>query len=132
MMNDLPHITQSEWAVMKELWKKSPLTVAELVENIQSKQALASTTIKTLLRRLIAKEAVDFTIDEKNAKLYYYVPLVSEEDCVKKASKEFLKQYHQDNAPRLFAAFMDNTDLSVEEIDHLKDLLERKKAEAND
>ncbi|MDL2259079.1 BlaI/MecI/CopY family transcriptional regulator [Eubacteriales bacterium OttesenSCG-928-K08] len=131
-MGDLPHITQSEWTVMKQLWKKSPLTIAELVKNVQSEQRLAATTIKTLLRRLIAKEAVDFTIDEKNAKLYYYSPLVSEEECVKNASKQFLTQYHQDNVERLFATFVDSTDLSNEEIDHLKDLLERKKAEADE
>ncbi|MDL2234659.1 BlaI/MecI/CopY family transcriptional regulator [Christensenellaceae bacterium OttesenSCG-928-L17] len=131
-MSDLPHITQSEWTVMKALWKKSPLTAAELVKSVQAEQALAITTVKTLLRRLIAKEAVGFTIDEKNAKLYYYFPLVSEEECVKKASKEFLKQYHQDDVESLFAAFVDSTDLSGEEIDHLKDLLERKKAKADE
>ncbi|MDL2218347.1 BlaI/MecI/CopY family transcriptional regulator [Oscillospiraceae bacterium OttesenSCG-928-G22] len=131
-MSDLPHITQSEWSVMKALWKKSPLTAAELVKSVQAEQRLAITTVKTLLRRLIAKEAVGFTIDEKNAKLYYYFPLVSENECVEKASKEFLKQYHQDNAARLFATFMDSTDLSGEEIDHLKDLLERKKAKADE
>ncbi|MDL2215458.1 BlaI/MecI/CopY family transcriptional regulator [Ruminococcaceae bacterium OttesenSCG-928-N02] len=131
-MRDLPHITQSEWNVMKELWKKSPLTAAALVENVQAEQMLATTTIKTLLRRLIAKEAVGFTIDEKNAKLYYYFPLVSEEECVKKAGKEFLKQYHQDNVESLFATFMDSTDLSGEEIDHLRALLEQKKAEADE
>lgn len=131
-MSDLPHITQSEWNVMKQLWEKSPLTAAELVKNIQAEHALVATTVKTLLRRLIAKEAVGFTIDEKNAKLYYYFPLVTEEECVKKASRHFLKQYHQDDVKSLFSAFVDSTDLSNEEIDQLKDLLERKKAEADE
>lgn len=131
-MSSLPHITQSEWNVMKQLWTKSPLTVSELVRNVQAEQKLVATTVKTLLRRLIAKEAVGFTIDEKNAKLYYYFPLVTEQECVVKASKHFLKQYHQNNVESLFTAFMDSTDLSNEEIDHLKDLLERKKAESDE
>ncbi|MCP1103203.1 BlaI family penicillinase repressor [Aequitasia blattaphilus] len=131
-MSDLPHITQSEWNVMKVLWKKSPLTIMELVKNVQAEQKLVSTTVKTLLRRLIAKDAVGFTIDEKNSKLYYYFPLVTEEECVKKVNKQFLKQYHQDNVENLFATFVNSTDLSGEEIDHLRALLEQKKAESNE
>lgn len=128
-MSDLPHITQSEWNIMKQLWKKSPVTGAELVRRVQAEQNLVSTTVKTLLRRLIAKKAVGFTIDEKNSKLYFYFPLVTEKECVKRADKNFLKQYHQNDVGSLFVSFVDSADLSNEEIDRLKDLLEQKKAE---
>lgn len=127
-MSDLPHITESEWLIMHELWETSPLTAAELVQRIQAQKGLVATTIKTLLRRLIAKKAVRFTIDKRNSKLYYYYPNVTEQACLAKESRHFLKLYYRDNVNDLFTAFVDNTDLSNAEIDHLKGLLERKKA----
>lgn len=126
-MSDLPHITESEWLIMRQLWEKAPLTAAEIVDRLQTQTGLAPTTIKTLLRRLIAKKAVRFTIDEKNTKLYYYIPLVEEQDCVEKESRHFLSLYYKDNVQRLLTTFVDTNDLSDEEIDQLRQLLEKRK-----
>ncbi|MGF7012116.1 BlaI family penicillinase repressor [Lachnospiraceae bacterium PF1-21] len=123
----IPHITESEWLIMHELWKDSPLTAAQLVERVQAQKGLVATTIKTLLRRLISKNAVRFTIDENNAKLYYYYPNVTEEECIEKQSKHFLSLYYGGNVNKMLATFVDDSQLSGEEIDQLKDLLDAKK-----
>lgn len=126
-MSKLPHITESEWMIMRHLWEQSPLTAAQLVERVQQDKKLVGTTVKTLLRRLIAKEAVGFTIDEHNAKLYYYFPLVTQQDCVKDKSKHFLSLYYKDDMKKLFATFIDNTQLSNDEIENLRQMLEKRK-----
>lgn len=130
-MSELPHITESEWAIMDQLWAQAPLTVAQLVERVQRDKPLAVTTVKTLLRRLIAKQAIGFTIDEHNQKLYYYFPLVQEQDCVEKESRHFLSLYYKDNVQKMFTTFVDKSDLSDEEIDMLTELLERKKGDSD-
>lgn len=127
--NKLPNISESEWLIMNKLWEKSPLTAAEIVEKIQWEKDLEVTTIKTLLRRLIAKKAVSFVIDPKNSKLYYYSPIVEQQDCVLEESKQFLSLYYQNDLNKLFATFLENTELSDKEIEELKKTLERKKGE---
>jgi BlaI family penicillinase repressor len=99
------------------------------VERVRRVKNLEDTTIKTLLRRLIAKKAVDFTVDAKNAKLYHYFPTVTREDCVLKESKHFLSLYYKDDMSKLFATFVENVDISDEEIERLKCILEQKKGE---
>lgn len=131
MGSKLPNISESEWLIMNKLWEKSPLTAAEIVEKVQREKNLEITTIKTLLRRLIAKKAVSFTIDPKNSKLYYYSPIVEQQDCVLEESGKFLSLYYENNLNKLFANFLENAELSDKEIDDLKKLLERKRSEAD-
>lgn len=126
-MRDLPHITESEWIVMNQLWDTSPLTAAEIVKRVRMEKNLVSTTVRTLLRRLVAKKAVRFTVDENNAKLYYYYPMVTEEECVSEKSKHILSVYYRDNLEKMVATFVDDSALTAEEIDSLKELLEKKK-----
>lgn len=131
MGSKLPHISESEWLIMNKLWEKSPLTAAEIVEKVQRERNLEVTTIKTLLRRLIAKKAVSFTVDDKNSKLYHYSPAVEQHDCVSEESRQFLSLYYENNLNKLLANFLEKAELSDNEIESLKDILEKKKGEAN-
>lgn len=131
-MGALPHITESEWLIMNQLWEKSPLTAAEIVKRVQVEKNLVATTVKTLLRRLIAKEAVAFTVDPKNSKLYYYSPLVTEKECVVEKSKHFLSLYYKDDIEKMLTTFVDSSNLSDEELQHLADLLKRKRGDADE
>lgn len=126
-MSNLPHITESEWLVMSQLWNQSPLTAAEIVKLVNIEKELAATTVKTLLRRLISKQAVRYTIDKDNAKLYYYYPIVTEEECVLEKSKHFLSAYFRNNLEKMVTTFVDGSDLTTNEIDSLKELLDKKK-----
>lgn len=126
-MTNLPHITESEWAVISKLWEESPLTIVEIVKRVQADKQLAPTTIKTLLRRLIAKNAVDFTVDKKNSKLYYYFPLLTEQECVAQQSHHFLSLYFKNDIQKLFSTYVDNTDLSEKELKSLRNILNKRK-----
>ncbi len=127
MYKKLPKISESEWLIMNKLWEHSPATAAEIVEKVQKEKDLEVTTIKTLLRRLIAKKAVAFTVDENNAKLYYYRPIVSQSECVLEESKQFLHLYYENNLKKMFAMFLENNQLTQDEIADLKHILEKKK-----
>jgi BlaI family penicillinase repressor len=126
-MANLPALTESEWLVMLRLWEKFPLTAAELLEITINGKTLPNTTVRTLLRRLVAKKAVGFSIDEQNANLYHYFPLISEQDCIRMENKHFLELYYRNNTSKLFAAFMDDADLNDEEIERFKMMLDDKK-----
>ena len=69
-MKDLPKISDSEWLVMKVLWKESPLKAIEVIKRLDNIANWQPKTIKTLIRRLIKKNAVAFNQDG-NYYLYY-------------------------------------------------------------
>jgi BlaI family penicillinase repressor len=120
-------LSESEWLIMSRLWEKSPLTAAEIVEKEVNGKTIPNATVRTLLRRLVAKDAVDYNIDEHNANLFHYFPLIKEDDYARKENKHFLEVYYRNNVSKLFASFMEDVDLSDEEIEQFKQMLDAKK-----
>lgn len=51
-------LTDSEWIVMKALWREAPATVREVLERLEDKTDWAYTTVKTMLTRLAEKGLV--------------------------------------------------------------------------
>ena len=51
-------LTESEWQIMNALWQGHPATAREVAERLPNEVSWAYTTIKTMLTRLAAKNAV--------------------------------------------------------------------------
>ena len=125
-MKKLPKISESEWLVMRVLWKTSPLTANEIVEKLSGKTKWKPKTIKTLITRLMNKGAIKF---EKEGRLYRYRPAVNKDECVRKERRSFVRRvYGEINRPML-AAFLEDADLSAKDISELKKILDQKAEE---
>ena len=122
-MKKIPRISESEWQVMKLLWAKNPSTANEVVEALSSTTTWKPKTIKTLLNRLVKKKAVGY---EKKGREYHYYPLAAQADCVRTESRSFLRRVYGGAMKPMLAAFLENEDLSPEEIKDLKRILEKK------
>jgi BlaI family penicillinase repressor len=118
-----PRISEAEWTVMKVLWDSSPLTANEVVEALSGKTAWKSKTVRTLLNRLVAKEALKF---DKKGREYLYRPAVSEAFCIKAETKSFLRRSGAGALKPVLAAFLEEEQLSEKEIAELKQLLKEK------
>ncbi len=129
-MPNIPHISDREWTVMTKLWEKHPQTAAEIVAKVQAEIGVGDSSIRTLLGRLVKKNAVSYRVDEGNANLYHYYPIVCEQDCVRKKTRHFLELYYKNNIAKLFAAFVEDGELPDEEIGHLREMLDRKMEES--
>ncbi|WP_129595881.1 BlaI/MecI/CopY family transcriptional regulator [Anaerophilus nitritogenes] len=123
-MNKIPQISESEWKVMKVLWEKSPITTNEMIDALEKTTQWRPTTVKTLVSRLVKKEAVGF---EKNNRTYRYYPLVTEDACVKAESKSFLKRVYGGGLKMMIANFLEIEDLSKKDIEELRRMLDEKK-----
>lgn len=121
---ELPKITDSEKEVMKLLWKKSPQTANELIEVLSQKMQWSEQTIKTFLNRLHNKQAIGY---KKDSRSYLYYPLVSEDSYYRSENKSFLQRVYDGALGILFSRFLEEENLSDEEIEELKQLLEQKK-----
>lgn len=88
---DTNHITEAEWQIMRVLWSKSPVTSNYIIETLGEKMGWSPTTIKTLLGRLVKKNAINF---EPKKSTYYYYPLVTEKDCMKIEIQSLVKRVY--------------------------------------
>lgn len=122
-MSTLPKISEAEWEIMKLIWKSNPLTSEEIINQLSTKMMWSAQTIKTFITRLIKKEAIGF---EKKGRIYYYYPLLSEEECIRSENEFFLKKVYDGALNMLFTKFLDE-ELSLEQIEELESILKDKK-----
>lgn len=122
-MKNLPKISDSEWEVMKIIWSKEEVTANEIIDNLKGKQEWKNTTIKSLINRLLNKEAIGF---RKNGKEYFYYPLISEEECIKEESQSFLKKVFNGSLNEMVLNLVKSEKLTQEDINELRDILNNK------
>jgi BlaI family penicillinase repressor len=122
-MNPTPKISEAEWEVMEILWRRSPLTALEVVQELAPHKHWKDQTIRTMLGRLVRKKALAFRAD---GKIYFYRPLVTREHCVRVESRSFLDRVFAGAAQPLLAQMVQEAKLSREEIAELKRLLAAK------
>ena len=122
-MKGTPKISESEWEVMRVLWSESPLTANKIVEKLTATKHWKATTIRTLVNRLVEKSAVGY---EKESREYHYYPLVAEAECIRAESNSFLRRVYSGALNPILSAFMENEELSPEDIEALKRILQKK------
>jgi len=123
-MKDLPKISESEQLVMKIIWSENPATANHIVEALSKTTTWKPKTIKTLLNRLVNKGALGY---KKSGREYHYYPLIEEDVFVKAESRSFLKRVFGGSMKPMLATMVENEDLSSEDIQELKRILEKKK-----
>jgi BlaI family penicillinase repressor len=122
-MPTTPKISDAEWAVMEELWRRHPVTALEVAKRLGPQKQWQAQTIRTLLRRLIDKKAVKYKAE---GKVFHYAPTVSREQCVRIESRSFLERVFGGAAKPLLIQMVQDADLSSDDIAELRRLLARK------
>lgn len=122
-MIKLPRISDSEWEIMKIIWSKEEVTSNEIIQSLKGKQEWKSTTIKSLISRLLNKEVIGF---RKNGKEYFYYPLISEEESIKEESQSFLKRVFNGSINDMILNLVKSEELTNEDINELRDILNEK------
>ncbi|HWQ40607.1 MAG TPA: BlaI/MecI/CopY family transcriptional regulator [Desulfosporosinus sp.] len=122
-MQNIPQISDAEWLVMKVLWNESPLGSSDVINELKGTTDWKPKTIKTLLSRLVIKKALSYEVGSRG---YLYYPLVSENECAKEEARSFLGRVYNGSLNLLVKNFIENKELSAEEIEELKKFLEDK------
>lgn len=122
-MKEIPRISEAEWEVMKVLWAKSPSTANQVIEALADTTDWKPKTVKTLISRLVKKDAIGFTQDNR---AYYYYPLVDETECLKAESQSFLNRVYGGALKPMLINFLREETLSMEEIEELKRILDER------
>ncbi|WP_025849760.1 BlaI/MecI/CopY family transcriptional regulator [Paenibacillus ehimensis] len=128
-MKELPKISEAEWEVMKILWSRSPQTANEVIEALEGQMDWKPKTVRTLISRLLQKNAIAF---QETGRTYLYYPLVSQEDYVQTETQSFLKRLYGGAVKPLLVHFLREQKLSSDEISELKRILDQKTEEGTD
>ena len=118
-------ISEAEWEVMKVLWKTSPKTANEIVEELTGKTHWKRGTVRTLINRLVQKKALGF---EKKGRQYHYFPRLTETEGIKAEAESFVKRIGGSSIEPMLAAFVEEKQLSPEKIARLKRILSQAEA----
>ena len=106
---------------MKLLWAKFPQPAYDLMKALEPTKGWHQQTVKTLLGRLVKKEALSY---EKYKNLYLYQPLVAEEDCIREESESFLNRVFDGAFGPMLVHFAEQKKLSPAKLKKLKKILE--------
>lgn len=121
-MKEIPRISEAEWEVMKVFWSATAkVTANEVIEKLGENTDWKPATIKSLINRLLKKNALGY---EQEGKTYLYYPLVSEEECVRAESNSFLQRLYGGSLKPMFVNFLKQEKLSTEEVEELKKILD--------
>lgn len=123
MAKKLPSISDAEWPLMQLLWASAPRTAADLTDELAEEFGWASSTVKTLLGRLVQKGAV---YAEPDGKRYLYRPAVTRHRCVRAESRSFIDRVFGGDAGLTAAHLIKNHRLSAEQLDELRQLLDER------
>ncbi len=128
-MTKIPRISEAEWEVMKVLWKTSPKTANEIVDDLKGKTRWKRETIRTLINRLVQKKVLGF---EKKGRQYHYFPRVTEAEGIKAEAESFVKRIGGTSIEPMLATFVEEKQLSAEKITRLKEILGQAEAAGED
>ena len=124
-MSEIPKISEAEWEVMKIFWSKAvPCTANEIVDALGSFSDWKPNTVKTLITRLVKKGALGF---REERRIYWYYPLITENKCIRSETRSFIKRVFGGAIKPMLVTFLQEENLSQEEIEELKRILEERK-----
>lgn len=128
-MKKVPQISDTEWKLMKILWKESQITANDMIDKLDGTVEWSDRTVRTLLNRLVKKEVISF---DREGREYLYYPIVTEDECIREENKTFLERVYGGALNMMFAKFLEDKALSEDEIEELKQILNDKKVNSEE
>ncbi|MDF1695558.1 MAG: BlaI/MecI/CopY family transcriptional regulator [Saprospiraceae bacterium] len=113
-------LSKSEELLMTHLWSLEEAFMKDLIECYEDPKP-ATTTIATLLKRMQTKGFVTFTAEGRARK---YKPAVMKSDYVSGQFKGFVSNFFENSASQFASFFTNSTDMSKEELQALRDMID--------
>lgn len=114
-------LSDGEWKLMKELWRRQPQTLAELVRALNGETGWSKATVFMMLKRLIAKGAV---VMDDSGKLQKYSASIAYADVEPEETESFLSRVYGGSVGMMVSNLVGRGALSEQEIQELKAILD--------
>ena len=113
-------LSKTEEELMNRLWKLEKGFMKDLLEAYPEPKP-ATTTVATLLKRMTDKGFIAYTLFGKSRE---YNPLVKKKDYFSKHVNGLIKNFFNDSASQFASFFTKETNLTKEELEDLKKLID--------
>jgi len=113
-------LTKAEEQIMQILWQREQAFVKEIIEDFDAPKP-AYNTVSTIVRILEKKGFVSYN---SFGKTHQYYPIVEKSDYKKKSLKKIIDGYFNHSYKNLVSFFSKEEDLSLEEMEEIKQLME--------
>lgn len=114
-------LSDAELCLMEVLWSAGqPLTASEIAERVPADRDWTFATVKSLLSRLLAKNAVD---PAKDGRRFLYSPAVEREPYVAAESRRFVRRLFGGKLSPLFAHLAEEQALDADDIEAIEAML---------
>ena len=114
-------LTKAEEQVMNYLWKLDKAFFRELKEQFPEPKP-ATTTINTLLKRLIDKGFVDYRLYGNSRE---YFPVISKNQYFSKHINELIKNFFNNSVEQFASFFTKEVDVTDEDLKKLRDIVDK-------
>ncbi len=117
--------SETEWQVMEIVWAcGESLTSQEIIKGMdQGDKSLSPKTIRVLINRLCQKEILDYTVDERDSRIYHYHAVKTKDECLKAKSRHFADSYFAGNQTHALATLITGAHLSDAQMKELINML---------
>lgn len=121
-MNTKKRLPDGELSIMQIIWREKPPVARSTIEQaLGDEKPLAPSTIITFLTRLCEKGFLSLT---RKGRTNYYTPLISEREYLAQESRSILDRLYGGSLAS-FATALCDSGVSREDIEQLRDMLER-------
>ena len=116
----IERISEAEHAIMEVLWENHPISAADVSDTIGAARGWSLATVKTLLSRLAAKNAI---ATQPDGRRFLYRPLIERSDYVGGESRRLVDRLFGGKAASLVAHLAEQEALSEDDLSEIEALL---------
>jgi predicted transcriptional regulator len=126
-MSKQPKLTPAEWIIMKTVWELDrPASVRDVLEHAFPNGERAYTTVQTVMNTLEKKKLLRH---EKTGLVNFYSPTRPQDEVIKAEMASLVSRVFGGSIPALANSLLSLEDLSLEEIERIKALIDDKERE---
>ena len=115
------NISDAEWRVMEVVWKNPGITIG-LIRTALEENGWSYSTIKTMVIRLVKKEALR-TEESEQGRLYYAA--ISEQETKSHETHSLIEKLYEGSIKRMVSNLVSESTLSETDVDELMKLIDK-------
>lgn len=117
-------LSAAEWEIMKVVWDGGPMALGDINARLTREKRWAYSTVKTLVRRLVAKGWLEY---RRVGNSFLYQPAVARAKAVKSAIREFSDRVLGGLLSPFVAYYAEQGHLKAEDLAQLEGILRRQR-----
>jgi predicted transcriptional regulator len=113
-------LSKTEEQLMQYIWKRKKAFLKELLQDFPEPKP-ATTTVATLLKRITDKGFIQYNLFGKSRE---YFPIIKKTDYFSNHVNGLIKNFFNDSASQFASFFTQETNLSQQELEDLKKIID--------